>query len=1346
MKRSLFLNLFISLSIGLITIGTVGAATLVPITACTGCHGTDPLTNQAPIEGSQRNVPPRAIVGSHATHNSSLTCSGCHVMPATLNHMDMNINMSATISGGTYSKSQSFPVSNSPVGGECNSTACHGQKSPAWTGGSVSTTTCTKCHGQPNAVYLTNYTSAVIAPGTGTTGRDTAGNTAATAPRVGAHKAHMEGSVVTGGDISRTIRCRECHTPHPTVADAGHLNRSTATITFGSIAQSNGHTTANVTRTGGIITCNNTYCHTGKLNTGAAMTPTWNATTYLSSSMTMTDCKQCHNMPPNPGVADHSGIATALTAFPVGAACNCHNNLSQSGTTYANIFANKAIHVDGKIDAAGSHTPIYPGATHMNAVGATVPATNCGCHNYQTAGVYPTSGGAAPACMGCHLSGLLRTVATSSCWDCHGSGPAATQAWPNGTVFPNNNRSHTAHTAFTGITCAACHNGSGTGTAGHGGSNRTAHTVADVNVVLGALAGTSATWATGPETCASSNCHGQRSPAWGVTASTTQCTKCHGQPNAAYLTNYSSAVIAPGTGTTGRDTGGNTAATAARVGSHKAHMEGSVVTGGDISRTIRCRECHTPHPTVNDATHLNRTTATVTFGPIAQSNSHTTAATTRTGGVITCNNTYCHSGKLNTGAAMAPAWNSTAYLSGSMTMTDCKQCHNMPPLPGAAGAHSGIPSALTAFPVNTTCSCHSNLSQSGTTYANIFTNKALHVNGIIESSSHPFPYTGGSPQHKIDAGTTWTACSGCHTTTGTGTLTAYQTWVTTGHPTKVAPACNVCHIGGLANNSCSQCHGAAVDNGTALAGMPGVAGSNVFPNISGSHRVHMTKVASTTCAGVNSCHSGFGTGSTHHGFMNTTTSTKAKMAQITQPNGRLGFAGTYAAVTWTPATNSCANTCHGSGAVWGGTLKCIDCHASAMTTSTATRALDATVTTRAAVVGEFTNTWSHKRSFTGTPKVVDADCIACHMEGVKGAGTSAVHGDGYVNLRDPDTGANITNVTFGGTGAGAYTAGTTPVQFVRFKRDYSKRLELDPQWLIIAAVQQNHCLKCHDTAGATNVNAQVPTTGTALKPFGVTITGHAAPFDSNGNGNVVDVNKSFLTTNSSYHPVRGKQNNWFAKYSGATTTANMISPWKGPFATRGATVNATAWGNLLSCWDCHAPAGTVSTSGVVTRSVTAHGAAATLRAPIRAAGTTATTNLCLACHKVGYSVSTAHGTNTAFTAGASNMNAATFSNCSFCHAYAPAGGTHQATTTLRPLRGEDAHGFNDRTAGTVGSRWTTSNTRPFGFVRNSLNPLIYRSVTASGDTIAGGTAGTCTGTAGTCGTDMGGDNYGGGTY
>ena len=76
MKRSLLSHLFISLSVGLLTIGVAGAATLTPITSCTDCHGTNSLTNQAPIEGAQRNSPTRAIVGALATHNSSLTCSG----------------------------------------------------------------------------------------------------------------------------------------------------------------------------------------------------------------------------------------------------------------------------------------------------------------------------------------------------------------------------------------------------------------------------------------------------------------------------------------------------------------------------------------------------------------------------------------------------------------------------------------------------------------------------------------------------------------------------------------------------------------------------------------------------------------------------------------------------------------------------------------------------------------------------------------------------------------------------------------------------------------------------------------------------------------------------------------------------------------------------------------------------------------------------------------------------------------------------------------------------------------------------------------------------------------------
>ena len=160
--------------------------------------------------------------------------------------------------------------------------------------------------------------------------------------------------------------------------------------------------------------------------------------------------------------------------------------------------------------------------------------------------------------------------------------------------------------------------------------------------------------------------------------------------------------------------------------------------------------------------------------------------------------------------------------------------HGLPPRKTFGHVSTAVVTNVTTL--MTLCSgCHSATLQAtgATTFVNVFKDVTKHINGSGDSNSHPFPYTGGSPQHKADAGTTWSACSSCHTTTGTGTLTAYATWVTSGHPTKVAPACSVCHIGGLANGKCSQCHGVAADDGTAFAGQPGVAGSNVFPNVSG---------------------------------------------------------------------------------------------------------------------------------------------------------------------------------------------------------------------------------------------------------------------------------------------------------------------------------------------------------------------------------------------------------------------------------------------------------------------------------------------------------------------------------
>ena len=1075
---------------------------------CTSCHTGGTTTGPTYATTVKANLHP-----SHTKAGVAYTCDVCHFNVTsngtTIANYSKHVNGFYNVSANT-AKTGAFAYTYASTGGACKTSTCHGGAgiNLAWSA-SRGTTQCTKCHGTQSAAIGTIWSSASVAPGSAT-GGDLAGNLNISV-RGGVHQGHLTAAT----NISDKIHCGECHKVVTTVNAATHMLYTTSRPAFtGNLATAQSHTPS-VTRTSGIINCNNTYCHTGKLNTGVAMTPAWNNATYLSGTMTMTDCKQCHNMPPNPGVAGvHSAIPAALTAFPVGTTCNCHSNLTTGGTTYATIFTDKTKHINGNIE--GGHAFPYPGATHDGATGATTPAASCSgtsCHNVVAAGPYPVAAGIAPNCMGCHTVGILRTVATVSCYDCHGSGPAAATAWPNATVFPNNNRSHTAHTAITGITCDYCHTGGGTGTATHGGSNRIAKTQANVVVALGAQAGTAATWTLGTETCGTSVCHGQKSPAWGITASTTQCTKCHGQANAAYA-NTSSALIAPGGA--GRDTGGKTLATDPRVGTHQAHLLAS----SNISDKMHCGECHVKVNAVSDPTHLNYTTATVTFQNALLAKKGTVAHNpnaTKVSGIINCNNTYCHTGNYAGGTAPTPVWNNSTLLAG--TISDCTKCHLLPPTPGA-GSHATKAAVTTIAGLNVCSSqpggitgCHPSINGTPTTYLNIFFDKLLHINGSVE---------GGT-------------CVGCH---------------------------------------------AAVLASPVASGLGGPAN-------------------------------------------------------------------------------------------------------------------------RRNVVAEHKNVWSHKRSSAGgvpaNTVVTNADCIVCHMEGDKASGgTTGVHKDGYIDLRDPDTGLQIKNVTWNNATPGAYVAGATDLRFVQFSRNLAVRLEADPNWLVIAAIQQNHCLKCHDTNGANNLNAQVPTGATAWKPFGVAIIGHTAPLGSNGSGNVVDVNKSFLTSNATYHPVTGKQNNGFPD-------SNLLTaPWN----VKTGAGTAAVYGPLMSCWDCHAPAGA---AGAQTMTVTAHGGPATLRSPIWVSDSTAAGNLCLVCHSATEYPDPLgngnHGANSAFTIGKSNMRG-DMPLCQNCHS---------TFTDARPVRAEDVHGFNDKTPGTAGSKWT-SGSRPYAFFRTSqLGDWAPKA--AAGDTI-----------------------------
>lgn len=484
---------------------------------------------------------------------------------------------------------------------------------------------------------------------------------------------------------------------------------------------------------------------------------------------------------------------------------------------------------------------------------------------------------------------------------------------------------------------------------------------------------------------------------------------------------------------------------------------------------------------------------------------------------------------------------------------------------------------------------------------------------------------------------------------------------------------------------------------------------------------------------------------------------------------------TYSAGTYTPVTSihnnsaynirasmgyiftttggTCSTSgCHGAGK-WGVTVfDCVTCHSSAINISKGP--LGSTGIQRRAVSTEFINTWSHTRSygFTSISQIPKAICVACHMEGDPASGSpmASYHANGYVELRDPDTGLTIQNVAWvtgpltTTPGGGWYTNTGTPLNtMARFLRNLNTST-LEAQTV---SVQINHCLKCHDSNGAMNTLARVGlSAGNAVTPFGTTIKGFGSTPNAGGYwgtfitangaaGGVVDVSSAFNVTNSSFHPVKGKMNNPF------TWGTMMAAPWNG--LTKPITTSNTQWGNLMSCWDCHSGAGA---TGVQNATVTAHGGPATLRAPIYSIGTTSTTNLCYVCHGRNYNLSASnHVAPSGFrSSGNSGMGVYMRTQCWYCH-------SSSTTSPARPRRSEDVHGFNriwttNNYASTSDQRWPTGATetsRPFSFIRNTTTPALSNHRPFKSPDTAPGTA-SCTGlNTGVCGDPMGSYTIGG---
>ncbi|MFZ4858146.1 MAG: CxxxxCH/CxxCH domain c-type cytochrome [Desulfuromonadaceae bacterium] len=506
---------------------------------------------------------------------------------------------------------------------------------------------------------------------------------------------------------------------------------------------------------------------------------------------------------------------------------------------------------------------------------------------------------------------------------------------------------------------------------------------------------------------------------------------------------------------------------------------------------------------------------------------------------------------------------------------------------------------------------------------------------------------------------------------------------------------NTSGVWGTAGN-CGGCHGTAADDGR-----PNYANGTPKRNTHGDGvsygKTHKVKECSV-------CHDGIG-------------GSKGAFTIISTSHHNDGTYNIRTTLGYNQTAGTCATAgCHGSVA-WGGSLGCIDCHNIAQGT-------------RSAITTEFGLAWGHKKQGRGTivngTNVTNADCIVCHLEGK--FSTQAINTTyhlgvpgGNIDLRDPD--ALGTDVNLGETPI--TNISNTAFTFTKFATSYAAGSRTTTGHLsntdIANVITQKFCLKCHDANGATNTTARSGAGATQYLPFGAASVNGAAytvGLSAGVIGGVVDVDSMFATTNSTFHPVKGPQNNSYA----SSTTPRMVAPY-GVAKTAG----TPSIGVVMNCFDCH----NAPTTPLLTRTVAAHGS--TAPNAFRGAVYETTNTLCHVCH-TGYTVTTGnHGAGSAINSSTnSGMGTYMAGQCQRCHA--------STNTAVRPVRGEDAHGFN-RFAGTgTDAMWpigATETYRPFAFFRNTTQWTTTSWKPLSGTGVPTGTA-TCGGTmsATNCGDNM----------
>jgi len=1160
---------------------------------CASCHGNTAAT---------------LTTGSHSSHllaTYGFVCADCHSAAGagtTAVHANQTINVDLTQNRGTAATYTGDGTPQNSNFGTCNTSTCHGQNSQAWGAAGPTNGVCTTCHGQFNAAYAT-ISSAQIAPGG--TGVDTGGNTAATTARVGAHQGHLLGS----SNISDKMHCGECHVRPAAVQDATHLNFTTATVSFNNawLAKQDAQTPGSA-KVGGVINCSNVYCHvtnrpagTGANQSGVATSPVpaWNNTALIGGTTLADSCSaKCHGLPPGGGVVgdtSHAGISPVVT-FSGLAGCTCHNVVINTGaSSFATIFSDKTKHINGTVDATGSHAFPYPGSTHMSATGATTPSTSCGCHNSTLAGPYPaTTPGNAPNCMGCHKIGLLRTVATSSCYDCHGA--TATDGRPNGNVFPNYSGSHTRHVVTKGYVCTRCHANGGTASANHGPSNRinsTGVTFVHVSSATKELHFT----ATGKGVCTNSYCHSTVQAANGGAGAPTYrtvtwggadmvCTSCHGN-DAATLT----------------------------TGSHTAHLNTTT------HAAFTCSNCHSGYTatTVTEATHVNSVINVQQTALVGGTGAYSDAAGAPGNNFGRCTSTYCHS-SVQSATGGVPTYATVTWNQGAMT---CTSCHATTAL--TSGTHSKHLNATYGY----ACSdCHGTGYSASTVAAASHADQTININLAAKAGGGTAAYTGdGIPQNSNFGACNNTVCHGknsaawggsvsttlcteCHGQAnfayanisaaqiapgGTGVDTGGNTAATTArvgaHQTHLLGSSNIsdkmhcgeCHVrpatveaathlnfttatvsftnadlakrashapaatkvSGVVNCSNVYCHHGLRPEGTA-AGQSGIA-TRSNPAWSNTTLIGGTSLADSCTAKCHNLPPGAGvSGDTHQGLTAVATFTGLSACSGCHSDTLNASPTTYATI-FKDKNKHINGTAEAAGA------NCIGCHGSS---KPKTKPSAGTIRQVVGAAGDFVRLSRHVSNGTATENVTKWDCIVCHREGDMNSATGAV--DTALHGADSGTGlVQLRNVDTPGSGWAINNKAMTEVM----------RTDLD-----------TFCLSCHDSNGAAGINVNGTNSGLNLNATRALTPWNTSDNLRNGRDGlttrtrVIDVRTQFnagsggagtgYNGNPSQHAVLG------ARYS--TNNASWTAAaWTTHTLRNGTAMTTVRETGRLHCSDCH---------------------------------------------------------------------------------------------------------------------------------------------------------------------------------